>query len=346
YSAAKKYDMKVLYGVEANIVDDGVPIAYNEAHRLLSEDTYVVFDVETTGLSAVYNTIIELAAVKVKDGEIIDRFTSFANPHHPLSITTIELTGITDDMLKDAPDVEEVLRQFYDWMGDSILVAHNASFDIGFLNVGFTKLGLGKVTNPVIDTLELARFLYPELKNHRLNTLCKKFDIELTQHHRAIYDAEATGYLLMRLLKDAQERGILYHDELNERSKEEVSYQRSRPFHVTLLAQNDIGLKNLFKLVSLSHVKYFYRVPRIPRSVLQQHREGILVGSGCDKGEVFDNMIQKAPEEVEEIAKFYDFLEVHPPEVYKPLIEMDYVKDENMIKEIIRKIVMLGEKLN
>jgi DNA polymerase III subunit alpha, Gram-positive type len=346
YSAAKKNGMKVIYGLEANIVDDGVPIAYNEAHRLLADDTFVVFDVETTGLSAVYNTIIELAAVKVKNGEIIERFTSFANPHHPLSITTIELTGITDDMLKDAPDVEEVLQKFYEWIGDSVLVAHNASFDIGFLNAGFKKIGLGKVTNPVIDTLELARFLYPELKNHRLNTLCKKFDIELTQHHRAIYDAEATGYLLIRLLKDAQEKGISYHDEFNKMSSQGIAYQRSRPFHVTLLAQNEIGLKNLFKLVSLSHIQYFYRVPRIPRSVLQQHREGILVGSGCDKGEVFDNMIQKAPEEVEEIAQFYDFLEVHPPEVYKPLIEMDYVKDEEMLKEIISHIVKLGEKLN
>jgi DNA polymerase III subunit alpha, Gram-positive type len=346
YSAAKKNGMKVIYGLEANIVDDGVPIAYNEAHRLLADDTFVVFDVETTGLSAVYNTIIELAAVKVKNGEIIDRFTSFANPHHPLSITTIELTGITDDMLKDAPDVEEVLQKFYEWIGDSVLVAHNATFDIGFLNAGFKKIGFGKVTNPVIDTLELARFLYPELKNHRLNTLCKKFDIELTQHHRAIYDAEATGYLLIRMLKDAHEKGILYHDELNKASSQGTAFQRSRPFHVTLLAQNEVGLKNLFKLVSLSHIQYFYRVPRIPRSVLQQHREGILVGSGCDKGEVFDNMIQKAPEEVEEIAKFYDFLEVHPPEVYKPLIEMDYVKDEQMLKEIIHNIVKLGEKLN
>ncbi|ANB58410.1 DNA polymerase III, alpha subunit, Gram-positive type [Anoxybacillus sp. B7M1] len=346
YSAAKKHGMKVLYGVEANIVDDGVPIAYNEAHRPLLEDTFVVFDVETTGLSAVYNTIIELAAVKVRDGEIIDRFTSFANPHHPLSVTTIELTGITDDMVKDAPDAGEVLRQFHEWMGDSVLVAHNASFDIGFLNVGLSKIGLQKVTNPVIDTLELARFLYPELKNHRLNTLCKKFDIELTQHHRAIYDAEATGHLLMKMLKDARNKGIVYHDELNLHSKQETSYQRSRPFHVTLLAQNDVGLKNLFKLVSLAHIQYFYRVPRIPRSVLQKYREGILVGSGCDKGEVFDNMIQKAPEEVEEIAKFYDFLEVHPPEVYKPLIEMDYVKDEAMLREVISKVVALGEKLN
>ncbi|ANB60225.1 PolC-type DNA polymerase III [Anoxybacteroides amylolyticum] len=346
YSAAKKHGMKVLYGVEANIVDDGVPIAYNEAHRLLSDDTFVVFDVETTGLSAVYNTIIELAAVKIKDGDIIDRFTSFANPHHPLSITTIELTGITDEMVKDAPDVEEVLQKFHDWIGDSVLVAHNAGFDIGFFNAGLKKIGIPRVTNPVIDTLELARFLYPELKNHRLNTLCKKFEIELTQHHRAIYDAEATGHLLMRMLKDAQEKGILYHDELNERSRQETAYQRSRPFHVTLLAQNEVGLKNLFKLVSLAHVQYFYRVPRIPRSVLQQHREGILVGSGCDKGEVFEQVMQKSLEDVEEVAKFYDFLEVHPPAVYQPLIEMDYVKDEAMVKEVIRNIVLLGEKLN
>jgi len=346
FGAAKKLGIKVLYGVEANIVDDGVPIAYNDSNRSLAEDSYVVFDVETTGLSALYNTIIELAAVKVKNGEIIDRFTSFANPHHPLSLTTIELTGITDNMLKDAPDVEEVLQQFYEWIGDSILVAHNASFDIGFINAGFKKIGLGKVNNPVIDTLELARWLYPELKNHRLNTLCKRFDIELTQHHRAIYDAEATGYLLIRMLKDAHEKGIFYHNELNKATSEGNGFQRSRPFHVTLLAQNEVGLKNLFKLVSLSHVQYFYRVPRIPRSVLQKYREGILVGSGCDKGEVFDNMIQKAPEDVEELAKFYDYLEVHPPEVYKPLIEMDYVKDENTLKDIIRNIVKLGEKLN
>jgi DNA polymerase-3 subunit alpha (Gram-positive type) len=345
YSAGKKYGMKILYGLEANIVDDGVPIAYNEAHRLLSEDTFVVFDVETTGLSAVYDTIIELAAVKVKNGEIIDRFESFANPHHPLSATTIELTKITDDMLKDAPDVEEVLEKFYDWIGDCVLVAHNASFDIGFLNVGFKKIGRGKVTNPVIDTLELARYLYPELKNHRLNTLCKKFNIELTQHHRAIYDAEATGYLLIHLLKDVHEKGILYHDELNKASSEQGGFQRSRPFHATLLVQNDVGLKNLFKLVSFSHVHYFYRVPRIPRSVLQKHREGILVGSGCDKGEVFEAMMQKGGEEAEQLATFYDFLEVHPPDVYKPLIEMEYVRDEAALRQIITNIVQLGEKL-
>ena len=239
-------------------------------HRLLEEDTYVVFDVETTGLSAVYDTIIELAAVKIQNGEIIDRFESFANPHHPLSATTIDLTGITDDLVENAPEVAEVLEKFRVWADDAILVAHNAKFDMGFLNVGYKKMGHPKAANPVIDTLELGRFLYPEFKNHRLNTLAKKFDIELTQHHRAIYDAEATGYLLLKMLKDALEKGILYHDQFNEHMGAGNAYKRSRPYHCTLIAQNQAGLKNLFKLVSLSHIDYFYRVPRIPRSIAEK----------------------------------------------------------------------------
>ncbi|WP_108669657.1 PolC-type DNA polymerase III [Peribacillus acanthi] len=346
FGAGKKNDIKILYGVEVNLVDDGVPIAYNPVHRLLEDDTFVVFDVETTGLSAVYDTIIELAAVKIKGGEIVDRFESFANPHHPLSATTIDLTGITDDMVRDAPEVSEVLTKFKEWTGDSVLVAHNASFDMGFLNVGYRKLGFGKATNPVIDTLELGRFLYPDMKNHRLNTLAKKFDIELTQHHRAIYDAEATGYLMIKMLKDALEKGIVYHDQFNEHMGEGNAFKRSRPYHAILLAQNEVGLKNLFKLVSISHLHYFFRVPRIPRSVLQQHREGILVGSACDKGEVFEGMMQKAIEEVEDIADFYDYFEVHPKPVYSHLIEMEYIRDEKSLEGIISNIVKLGKKLN
>ncbi|WP_313798643.1 PolC-type DNA polymerase III [Cytobacillus sp.] len=345
FSAGKKNDIKILYGVEVNLVDDGVPIAYNSTHRLLSEETYVVFDVETTGLSAVYDTIIELAAVKIRDGEIIDRFESFANPHHPLSATTINLTGITDDLVENAPEVEEVLRDFHEWTGDAILVAHNASFDMGFLNVGYKKINLGKATNPVIDTLELARFLYSDMKNHRLNTLAKKFDIELTQHHRAIYDAEATGYLLLKMLKDAAEKGIEYHDQFNDNMGQGNAYQRARPYHCTLLAQTEAGLKNLFKLVSIAHLNYFYRVPRIPRSQLEKYREGLLVGSGCDKGEVFEGMMQKSPEEVEETAQFYDYIEVHPKEVYAHLLELELVRNEKALEDIIGKVVQLGDKL-
>lgn len=346
YSAGKKNGIKIIYGVEANLVNDGVPIAYNESHRLLAEETYVVFDVETTGLSAVYDTIIELAAVKIHNGEIIDRFERFANPHHPLSATTIELTGITDDMVKNAPDVDVVLKEFAEWMGDCTLVAHNASFDMGFLNVGFKKYGLPKTTNPVIDTLELARFLLPDMKNHRLNTLCKKFDIELVQHHRAIYDAEATGYLLAKMLKDVIAKGMEYHDQLNDSMGQGDSYKRGRPSHVTLLATSEEGLKNLYKLVSLSHLQYYYRVPRIPRSVLKKYRAGLLIGTACDKGEVFEAMMQKAPEEVEELAQFYDYIEVMPPAVLKHLIELELVQNEGQLKTIITNLVNLGKTLD
>ncbi|WP_163971253.1 PolC-type DNA polymerase III [Oceanobacillus halotolerans] len=345
YGAGQKHGIKVLYGVEVNLVDDGVPIAYNEQDRDLGNGTYVVFDVETTGLSAVYDTIIELAAVKVYQGEIIDRFESFANPHHPLSQTTTNLTGITDDMVKDAPEIGDVLKDFYDWCEDGILVAHNASFDIGFLNQGYKQIGYEKVTNPVIDTLELARFLFPELKNHRLNTLCKYLDIELTQHHRAIYDAEATGYLLWKLVKGLLKETITNHNQLNDHMGEGKAYQRSRPFHCTLIAQTQEGLKNLYKLVSHAHIDYFYRVPRIPRSLLTKLRQGIIVGSACDQGEVFETMMQKSADEAEKVAEFYDYIEVQPPSNYAHLIEKDLVQNEAQIIDIINKLVALGERM-
>ncbi|GAE36067.1 DNA polymerase III alpha subunit [Halalkalibacter akibai JCM 9157] len=216
---------------------------------------------------------------------------------------------------------------------------------MGFLNVGYQKIGLEEAKNPVIDTLELGRFLYPELKNHRLNTLCKKFDIELVSHHRAIYDAEATGYLLWKMVKDASEREISYHDQLNEHMGQ-GNFHRQRPAHCTILAQTQAGLKNLYQLVSMSHLDYFFRTPRIPRSQLSKYREGLLIGSACDKGEVFEGMMQKSKEEVEEIAKFYDYLEIQPLANYQHLIERELVKNDEALQEIVTNIIELGEKLN
>lgn len=346
YSAGKKHGIKVLFGMEANLVDDGIPIAYGEQHRKLEDDTYVVFDVETTGLSAVYNTIIELAAVKIRDGEVIDTFERFANPHTPISALITNLTGITDDMVKDAPDVEDVVKDYYDWIGDSILVAHNAPFDMGFLYEAYKKAGLPSITYPVIDTLELARFLHPEMGNHRLNTLAKKYNIELTQHHRAIYDAEATGHLFLKLLAASEEKGITYLDDFNKHIGEGDTYKRARPSHCTLIAADDEGLKNLFQLVSYSHMNYFHRVPRIPRSLLIKHRKGLLIGSGCANGEVFEGLMQKSPEEVEEIAKFYDYLEIQPKAAYAHLMESEVIRDEWSMEDIMRKLVKLGKKLD
>lgn len=346
HSAAKANDIKVIYGVEANVVDDGVPIAYNSTDLLLKEETYVVFDVETTGLSSVYDTIIELAGVKIRNGEIIDRFESFANPHRSLPEKIIDITGITDDMLVGAPEVDDVLKKFHEWVGDSTLVAHNATFDIGFLNQGYTKINYPRIKNPVIDTLELARFLFPELGNHRLNTLCKHLDVELTQHHRAIYDAEATGYLFWKLTERLEEKEINNLNQLNDHIGEGDSYQHSRPYHCILLAKNEIGLKNLYKLISYSHTEYFYRVPRIPRSLLTKMREGLFIGSACDQGEIFETLIQKSVDEAEEIADFYDFLEVQPPENYYHLIEREIVQTEAQIIDIIRNIIELGKRTN
>ena len=346
YAAGKKNGIKVLFGMEINLVDDGVPIVYNEQHRKLEDDTYVVFDVETTGLSAVYNTIIELGAVKIKGGEIIDRFERFSNPGYPISALITKLTGITDDMVKDAPSVSEAVTDFSEWIGDSILVAHNASFDMGFLYEAQKKADLPKVFYPVIDTLELARFIHPEMGNHRLNTLTKKYNIELTQHHRAIYDAEATGHLFLRLLEEAEEKDITYMDDFNKHIGEGDAYKRARPSHCTILVTSDEGLKNLYKLVSYSHMNYFFRVPRIPRSLLIKHRDGLIIGSGCANGEVFNGLMQKPLEEVEEIAKFYDYLEIHPKAVYSHLIDLELIRDEWNMEDIMRKLMKLGKAVN
>ena len=347
HSAGKKAGVKILYGVEANVVDDGVPIAYNDEHVSLNEGTYVVFDVETTGLSAVYDTIIELAAVKMYKGNVIESFDEFIDPGHPLSRTTIDLTGITDEMVRGSKSEEEVLRLFLEFSKDSILVAHNAAFDMGFLNTSYAKYGIPEATNPVIDTLELARYLYPQFKRFGLGVLSKKFGVSLEQHHRAIYDAEATGHLAWIFVKEAMENHeMLYHDQLNAHVGEGDSYKRARPFHVTILAKNQAGLKDLFKLISMSNVEYFERVPRIPRSQLKKLRENLFIGSACDKGEIFEAMMQKGIEEARNRAKFYDYIEVMPKAVYAPLLEQELVKNEHDLEEIIKNLVEIGKSLD
>ncbi|ODJ53067.1 PolC-type DNA polymerase III [Brochothrix thermosphacta] len=346
HAAGKKHGIKILYGVEINLIDEGVPIVYNESHRNLRDASYVVFDVETTGLSAVYDKVIELGAVRMVNGEKVDEFEAFINPGHPLSATTINLTGITDDMVANTPTEEEVFKRFKEWAGDDILVAHNASFDMGFLNTAYKRHNMGVAENPVLDTLELARFLYPHFKNHRLNTLTKRFNIILEQHHRAIFDSEATAYLAWKLIKDAEEEHtILFHDQLNEHVGEGDAYKRARPSHATVLATNYVGLKNMFKLISEANLSYFHRIPRVPRTLLNKLREGLIVGSGCDRGEVFMAMMQKGAVEAENAAAYYDYIEVMPPTVYQTLIENEMVRDREALQDIIKNVIALGEKL-
>ena len=346
YKAAKKAGIQLIYGMEANIVEDRVPIVYNEVEMDLSEATYVVFDVETTGLSAIYNDLIQVAASKMYKGNIIAEFDEFINPGHPLSAFTTELTGITDDHVKNAKPLVQVLKEFQEFCKDTVLVAHNATFDVGFMNANYERHGLPKITQPVIDTLEFARNLYPEYKRHGLGPLTKRFGVALEHHHMANYDAEATGRLLFIFIKEvAEKHGVTNLARLNLDLISPDSYKKARVKHATIYVKNQVGLKNIFKLVSLSNTQYFEGVPRIPRTVLDAHREGLILGSACTEGEVFDAVVSQGVDAAVEVAKYYDFIEVMPPAIYAPLIAKEQVKDMEELQTIIKSLIEVGDRL-
>lgn len=347
YHRARKDGIKAIFGLEANIVEDKVPIAYNPVDLELNEATYVVFDVETTGLSAVHNDLIQIAASKMYKGNIVEQFDEFINPGHHLSAFTTELTGITDNHVRNAKPIEQVLQMFQDFCKDTVLVAHNATFDVGFMNVNYKRHDMPTITQPVIDTLELARNLYPEYKRHGLGPLTKRFQVSLEHHHMANYDAEATGRLLFIFLKEARENhGLTNMMDLNTKLVAEDSYKKARVKHATIYVQNQTGLKNIFKLVSLSNVKYFEGVARIPRTVLDTHREGLLLGTACSEGEVFDAVLTSGVEKAVEVAKYYDFIEVMPPAIYAPLLIQGTIKDEEGIRQVIRDLIEVGRRVN
>ena len=346
YKAAKKAGIQLIYGMEANIVEDRVPIVYNEVEVDLSEATYVVFDVETTGLSAIYNDLIQVAASKMYKGNIIAEFDEFINPGHHLSAFTTELTGITDDHVKNAKPLVQVLKEFQEFCKDTVLVAHNATFDVGFMNANYERHGLPKITQPVIDTLEFARNLYPEYKRHGLGPLTKRFGVALEHHHMANYDAEATGRLLFIFIKEvAEKHGVTDLARLNLDLISPDSYKKARVKHATIYVKNQVGLKNIFKLVSLSNTQYFEGVPRIPRTVLDAHREGLILGSACTEGEVFDAVVSQGVDAAVEVAKYYDFIEVMPPAIYAPLIAKEQVKDMEELHTIIKSLIEVGDRL-
>ncbi|MDU3885035.1 MAG: PolC-type DNA polymerase III, partial [Streptococcus mitis] len=346
YKAAKKAGIQLIYGMEANIVEDRVPIVYNEVEMDLSEATYVVFDVETTGLSAIYNDLIQVAASKMYKGNVIAEFDEFINPGHPLSAFTTELTGITDDHVKNAKPLEQVLQEFQEFCKDTVLVAHNATFDVGFMNANYERHGLPKISQPVIDTLEFARNLYPEYKRHGLGPLTKRFGVALEHHHMANYDAEATGRLLFIFIKEvAEKHSVTDLDRLNIDLISPDSYKKARIKHATIYVKNQVGLKNIFKLVSLSNTKYFEGVPRIPRTVLDAHREGLILGSACSEGEVFDAVVSQGVDAAVEVAKYYDFIEIMPPAIYAPLIAKEQIKDMEELQTIIKSLIEVGDRL-
>lgn len=348
--AAKLSDdnFKIIYGMEANLVEDGAPVVINIAGRELDDQTtYVAFDIETTGLSAVYDEVIELSAVKMQNDKVIDTFSQFINPGFKLSYETIELTSITDEMLTDALDKQQVFEKFREFYGDAILIGHNVTFDLGFMNTGYQRMNLPTISNPVIDTLVMSRWLNPSYKVHTLNVLAKKFGIALEQHHRAIYDSETTGHLAFIFLKMAnQQYQITNLNQLNDHVSESDYWKHSRINHISVLVKNQLGLKNLFKLVSTSSTRYFNKTARVPRSILPKYREGLLIGSGDHQSELFETMVQKGYEEAKNLAGFYDYFEIQPIDNYLPLIESQFIADKKQLQTVIENFVKLSQETN
>lgn len=343
--AAKKYNIKIIYGVEGYLVDDGVPIAIDAGNRTL-DDTYVVFDIETTGLSYKNDKIIEIGAVKIKEGKVIDKYSTFVNPKKVIPDKIVELTGIYDYMVKDAPTIEEVLPKFIDFIEDSILVAHNANFDVSFIKKNCKDLGI-HFHSATLDTIPLCKFVYPELKRYKLNVVAKHLGIPLLNHHRAVEDAKTTGDILLRAFKDLKDKDIVDLNMLNEEYFKNQDIKKLPTYHVIILVKNKIGLKNLYKLISESHLNYFYKKPRMAKSLINKYKEGLIIGSACEAGQVYKEVLMgKSKEELKEIISFYDYLEIQPIENNYFMIRKGIVKDEEELRDINKKIYNLAEENN
>ena len=345
-NAADKSDLKVIYGVEAYLIDDLGNAVFSPRGQNL-DDTYVVFDIETTGLSKEKEMITEIGAVKVADGKIIDRFSTFVNPQRPISAEITKLTGITDDMVKDAPTIENILPEFLKFCEDTVLVAHNASFDTGFIRIAVERAGLGELHHTIVDTLELARALLPELNKHKLDIVCEHLGVTLNGHHRAVNDAEATAEVFIKFLDMLAEKKIFTLDEINVLASRTVNYKKLRAYHAIILVKNYTGLRNLYELVSMAHIDYFFRRPRIPKSKFMQMREGLILGSACEAGELYRALLDGEPKQrIEELVHFYDYLEIQPLGNNKFMIDSPRVENIHSmedIKNMNRKIVELGE---
>ena len=338
---------KVLYGVEGYVVDDLTEIAVNAGNQTL-DDTYIVFDIETTGFSSIRDRIIEIGAVKVVNGKIVDRFSTFVNPQRPIPFEITNLTSITDEMVMDSPAIDVILPQFLEFIGDGVLVAHNAGFDVGFIEQNCRNLGLNDHF-VYLDTVALARVLLPTLSKYKLNVVAKALNISLENHHRAVDDAGATAEIFVKFVEMLKKDSITTLKEVNHYGDRNVNAIRKMPtHHIIILAKNDIGRYNLYQLITESHLTYYARRPRIPKSLLNEHREGLLVGSACEAGELYQAVLEKrSARQIAKLAEFYDYYEIQPLGNNRFMIESDRIPDVNSdedLKNINREIVELGEK--
>ena len=341
-SAAKANNIKVLYGVEGYLVEDDALIIDDPNDKELSQ-TFVVFDIETTGFSNINDKITEIGAVKIENFKIVDRFSELINPEKDISYKIQELTGITNDLVKDKPTIEEILPKFMEFVGDSVVVAHNAEFDTGFISQKCREQGL-QYKNKSIDTLMLSRILLPHLKRFRLNLIAKELGVPLLNHHRAVDDAEATANIFLKFLEMLQKKGANTLKDVND-VLGNIDYTKLTTNHITLIAQNYTGLKNLYKIVSDAHVNHFYRAPRILRSVLNEHKEGLIIGSACEAGVIYQAVKKNMPdEELEKIVDMYDYIEIMPVDNNKFMIDKGEVNDIEELRDINRRLIEVANK--
>lgn len=341
-------DFKVIYGVEAYLVDDLKGVATNSKNQSL-DDTFVVFDIETTGFSPDKCKIIEIGAVKVQNGKIVDRFSKFINPQVPIPFRIIQLTSIRDDMVMNEPTVDVVLPEFLEFCKDAVMVAHNADFDISFIYKNCERLGIDYRAT-VVDTVAMARYLLPQLNRFKLDTVAKALGVSLDHHHRAVDDAECTAEIFVNFVEMLKNRGIDHLDALNEEAKQSVdSIWKQKSHHAIILATCDQGRTNLYRLISESHIKYYHRQPRIPKSEFLKYRDGLIIGSACEAGELYQAVLNgRPPEEIARLVEFYDYLEIQPLGNNGFMLrgEDPIVESEQELIDINKKIVKLGEDFN
>ncbi len=335
--------IKVLYGVEAYLVDDLMEAVIEDQGQDF-DGTFTVFDIETTGIHKETDHIIEIGAVRIEKGEIVDRFSRFINPRMPIPEEITKLTSITDEDVKDADPIEIVLKDFLDWAGNSVLVAHNAMFDTGFVKIWADRLDGRIIPNTIMDTLVLARGLY-RLRRYTLDSVAKHLEVSLENHHRAVDDAEATAEIFLHMIGELMEKGIHELKDVNTYIHDNTDIKRLRSHHAVILVQTQAGMRNLYELISLAHLNYFYRQPRIPKSEFLRLRDGLIIGSACEAGELYEAVMEKeSPEVIERLVDFYDYLEIQPIGNNAFKIRNGQVKDEEELRDINRRIVALGEQ--
>lgn len=339
-------DLKVLYGIESYFVNDTARCLFGSKYPAFDEEM-IAFDIETTGLSNKTCKIIEIGAVKIRQGEIIDRMDIFVDPECPIPPEITELTSITDEMVAGAPREREAIETFLAFAGDRLLIAHNANFDVGFIRVAAERHGI-PFANSFLDTVGLSKYVNPELKKHKLDIIAKHYGLDEFHHHRASDDAETLAKIFFVMLARLESEGIDNFERMLDAMSEKSDPLKLRPYHMIMFAKNKEGLKNLYKLISLSYLNYYKRFPRMPKSVIEQHRDGLIIGSACEAGELFRAIHDgRSEQEIEDIAAFYDYFEIQPICNNRFLIEDkdSYVSSDEDLRELNRKIYNLGKKL-